>query len=223
MTAQAQAKVGYGISQQQTKQHIILGEVNGEPAIGITDIPIVGDKLLPASELKDSATLDGNGIYRYKSEGIPFVEDQYIDVGQVPNAEVYFGEWAQVTADKSDPSHTVFYTGKDVTTNMPHGGTATYNVKGLSQYNGSNPLSGQLVANFDTQKLNGSLNNSSLKIGIDANINNDAGFSGQATANDSINGVTDGKFYGDSASSLAGYAKFDSDRNKDTAFGGHKQ
>ncbi|OKP01809.1 Slam-dependent surface lipoprotein [Xenorhabdus eapokensis] len=222
-TTQVQAKVEYGISQQETDPHLVIGEVDGEPALGIT-LPTVKDKLLPASQLKGFATLDKNGIYHAEVDGSLFgIENQYIDIGQVPGTEVYFGEWAQKTPDKSDVTHTVFYAGKDVTTNLPTGGTATYIVKGLNQYNGNNLLSGKLVANFDSKKLNGSLNNDSLKIDIDANINNNAGFSGKATANGSINGITDGKFYGDSASALAGYAKFDGDRSKDTAFGGAKE
>ncbi|WP_237386008.1 Slam-dependent surface lipoprotein [Xenorhabdus sp. Sc-CR9] len=217
---QAQAEVGYGISQTETNPHIQLGDKNGEPGIGISLLP---DSLYTASELKELATLDDNGIYRYKLEDNWNIENQYIDIGQVPNADVYFGEWAQTTPDKSDITHTVFYIGKDVTTNMPNSGTATYSVKGLSQYNGNNLLNGQLVANFDTKKLEGSLSNDSLKIGINANINDNAEFSGNATANNSIKGITDGKFYGDSASSVAGYTKFDGDRSKDTAFGGTKQ
>ncbi|MBE8597988.1 Slam-dependent surface lipoprotein [Xenorhabdus sp. BG5] len=225
VTTQVQAKVGYGISQQETDPHLIIGEVNGEPALGISlPIPIVKDKLIPASQLKNFATLDKNGIYHAEVDGSFFgIENQYIDIGQIPNTEVYFGEWAQKTPDKSDVTHTVFYAGENVTTKLPTGGTASYTVKGLSQYSGNNLLSGKLVADFGNKKLNGSLNNGSLNIGIDASINDNAGFSGKATANSNINGVTDGKFYGDSASSLAGYAKFDSDRNKDTAFGGSKE
>ncbi|BET98665.1 Slam-dependent surface lipoprotein [Xenorhabdus taiwanensis] len=222
-TTQVQAKIEYGISQQETDPHLIIGEVNGEPALGIT-LPIAKDQLLPASQLKGFSTLDKNGIYHTEVDGAKFgIENQYIDIGQVPNTEVYFGEWAQKTPDKSDVTHTVFYAGKDATTNLPTGGTAAYTVKGLSQYSGSNLLSGKLVANFGSKKLDGSLSNGSLNIGINANINDNAGFSGKATANGSINGVTDGKFYGNSASALAGYAKFDGDRNKDTAFGGAKE
>ncbi|WP_340613815.1 Slam-dependent surface lipoprotein [Xenorhabdus thailandensis] len=222
-TTQAQAKIEYGISQQETDPHLIIGEVNGEPALGITLSKAKG-QLLSASQLKGFATLDKNGIYHAEIDGSLFdIEDQYIDIGQIPNTEVYFGEWAQKTPDKSDVTHTVFYVGENVTTNLPTGGTASYTVKGLSQYSGKNLLSGKLVADFGNKKLNGSLSNGSLNIGIDANINDDAGFSGKATANSNINGVTDGKFFGDSASSLAGYAKFDSDRNKDTAFGGAKE
>ncbi|KLU14202.1 MULTISPECIES: Slam-dependent surface lipoprotein [Xenorhabdus] len=223
-TTQVQAKVGYGISQQETDPHLIIGEVNGEPALGVTvDVAILGGQLFPASVLKKKATLDNNGIYHVAFNGKTYkIENQYIDIGQVPNTEVYFGEWAQKTPDKSDVTHTAFYAGKDVTTNLPTGGSATYTVKGLSQYSGKNLLSGKLVANFGTKKLNGSLSNNSLNIGINANINGNGGFSGKATANGSTNGVTDGKFFGNSASALAGYAKFDSDRNKDTAFGGAK-
>ncbi|PHM51672.1 hypothetical protein [Xenorhabdus hominickii] len=36
---QTQAKVGYGISQQETKPHILLGEKKGDPALGISSIP----------------------------------------------------------------------------------------------------------------------------------------------------------------------------------------
>ncbi|KLU14201.1 MULTISPECIES: Slam-dependent surface lipoprotein [Xenorhabdus] len=221
-TTQVQAKVGYGISQQETDPHLVIGEEHGEPALGIT-LPTLKGGLFPASALKKRATLDNNGIYHYEvTQAACGAEDQYVDIGQVPNTEVYFGEWAQKTPDKSDVTHTVFYAGKDVTTNLPTGGSATYTVKGLSQYSGKNLLSGKLVANFGTKKLNGSLSNNSLNIGINANINGNGGFSGKATANGSTNGVTDGKFFGNSASALAGYAKFDSDRNKDTAFAGAK-
>ncbi|MBD2783070.1 transferrin-binding protein-like solute binding protein [Xenorhabdus sp. DI] len=222
LITQVQAKVAYGISQQETDPHLLIGEVDGEPGLGIT-LPIIGNKLFSASYLKKLATRDNNGVYRFKLENNPIVENQYIDIFQIPNTDIYFGEWAQKTPDKSDITHTVFYAGKDVTTNLPTGGTATYTVTGLNRYNGNNLLSGKFTADFGNKKLNGSLSNDSLNIDIDANINNDAGFSGKATANGNINGATDGKFYGDSASALAGYAKFDSDRTKDTAFGGTKQ
>ncbi|MBD2792853.1 Slam-dependent surface lipoprotein [Xenorhabdus szentirmaii] len=222
LIAQAQAKVSWGISQTETNPHLLIGENKGEPAIGIS-LPLFGNQLYTASELKDLATRDNNGIYRYKLEDVVLVENQYIDVGQVPNEEIYFGEWAQKTPDKSDITHTVFYVGKDVTTNMPKGGTAIYTIKGLNKYNGNNLLDGTFTANFDKNKINGSLSNDTLKININADINDDAGFAGEATANESIHGKTDGKFYGDSASALAGYAKFESDRSKDTAFGGSKQ
>lgn len=220
LITQAQAKVGYGISQTETDPHLTIGEKNGEPAIGISSYD--NGELSPASELKKYATRDKNGVYRFKLESI-ISENQYADIVQVPNSEVYFGEWAQTTPDKSDKTHTVFYSGKDVTTNMPKGGTATYTTTGLSQYNGNNLLSGELTADFDRQKLTGSLSNRSRKISLDADINSDAGFSGKATADDHIDGRTEGKFFGDSASSLAGYATFDSDRSKDTSFGGSKK
>ncbi|MDC9613366.1 transferrin-binding protein-like solute binding protein [Xenorhabdus khoisanae] len=221
LITQAQAKVGYGISQTETDPHLTIGEKNGEPAIGISFFQ--NGELFTASDLKSAATRDKNGVYRFKLENVSDSKNQYADIVQVPNSEVYFGEWAQTTPDKSDKTHTVFYAGKDVTTNMPKGGTATYTTIGISQYNGNNRLSGELTADFDSQKLTGSLSNSSRKISLDADINSDAGFSGKATADDHIDGRTEGKFFGDSASSLAGYATFDSDRSKDTAFGGTKK
>ncbi|PHM39644.1 hypothetical protein Xmau_02653 [Xenorhabdus mauleonii] len=215
LIAQAQAKFGDGISQQETNPHLLIGEVEGEPGLGITS---QGDKIYPASSLKFFATRDNNGVYRYDNGN-----GSIIDVAQIYGTNIYFGEWSQNKSDKSDVTHTVFYAGENVTTNMPSNGSATYSVVGLNQYDHTNPLVGEFNANFDTRKMNGSLKNQSLNINIDVNINDDAGFSGKATANNNINGVTDGKFFGDSAANLAGYTKFDSDISKNTAFGGTKK
>ncbi|MDX7986353.1 transferrin-binding protein-like solute binding protein [Xenorhabdus sp. 12] len=215
LITQAQAKFGYGINQQESTPHLLIGEADGEPGLGLSSL---GDDIYPASTLKSFATRDNNDIYRYDNG-----DGNIIDIDQIPGTDIYFGEWSQNKPNKSDPTHTVFYEGENVTTNMPSNGSATYSVIGLNQYDHTNLLSGEFNANFDTRKMDGSLKNQSLSINIDANINDDAGFSGTATANGNINGVTDGKFFGDSADNLAGYTKFDSDRSKDTAFGGTKK
>ncbi|PHM38851.1 Slam-dependent surface lipoprotein [Xenorhabdus innexi] len=217
LITQAHAKVGYGISQQETDPHLTIGDKGGEPALGISSH--LGGALFPASILKNLATRDSNGVYRFKT---PLYGHNKIDIAQIPGTEVYYGEWSHGSGAESDKTHTVFYAGKDVTTNMPKGGKATYKVSGISQYNGHNLLQGKMTADFDKQQLDGSLSNKDRRVDMHGNINSDAGFSGIAKDN-GTNGTVDGKFFGNGASDIAGYAKFDSDRKKDIAFGGHKQ
>ncbi len=79
--------------------------------------------------------------------------------------------------DKLVTQHTAYYSGKDVTTNMPTAGTAEYSVKGISQYNGGALAAGTLTANFGTKSLAGNIGSTN----INATINNNATFAGAAT------------------------------------------
>ncbi|CAM3652669.1 hypothetical protein [Xenorhabdus thuongxuanensis] len=146
--------------------------------------------------------------------------------------EIYFGEWAQKTPDTSEITHTVFNAGTEVTTKLPDSGIAIYTVKGTIDAHSRNFLSGKLTANFDSKKLIGSMNNSSLTIGIDANIKDNGEFSGKATANgiidreyyEKINGVSNGNFIElpHISPSLSGRATFDKE-GKIAIFSGTKQ
>lgn len=91
---------------------------------------------------------------------------------------------------------------------------------GINQYSGSNKLIGTLDADFGAKTLSGNLSNSSLNVGINATIANNASFAGSATAN-GVAGTSQGQFYGSNVDSLAGVATFN-DHTKDTAFGGTK-
>ncbi|MBC8949290.1 MULTISPECIES: hypothetical protein [Xenorhabdus] len=133
--------------------------------------------------------------------------------------EIYFGEWAQKTPDTSEITHTVFNTGKEVTTKLPDRGTVIYNVKGVSQDNRKNPLSGHFVADFDYYVLSGSMSNSSQTVGIEAKINDNGKFLGSARANGMI-GHTFGELSGANINSLEGHILYYSDRTKDTDFFG---
>ncbi|PHM54421.1 Slam-dependent surface lipoprotein [Xenorhabdus sp. KK7.4] len=219
LITQAHAKVGYGISQTKTDPHLVIGEKDGEPALGISSV--LNGQLFSASNLKNWAKLDHNGVYEFET---PMSGHHKIDIVQIPDTEVYFGEWAHGTGEEANKTHTVFYAGKDVTTNMPKSGKATYSITGINQYDGSNLLHGKATADFDSQKMDGSFKNNSTNIDIHADINQqDASFSGKAKANGSIDGITSGRFFGDGASVIAGQTHFDSDSRKDTAFGGSKQ
>lgn len=185
---------------------------------------------------------DNQGVYvgrMYNMTGlyswIPGMPDHSklgrMSFAQVGNNDVWFGEWADVAAGAANGSagsnRTVFYSGVGKTTNLPTSGTATYTVKGINNHVAHNTavLQGQLTADFGNNRLNGTLSRSDLSITINnATINTaDASFSGAAKANGSINGTTQGHFYGNQGAALAGIAKFNGNSQLDTAFGGTKQ
>lgn len=137
-------------------------------------------------------------------------------------SEVYYGEWNGNEYVKGK-NRGVFYSGDKRATNMPMSGTATYNVKGINNYNGNNQLHGQLHADFGKRTLTGSMKNSAVKMDIYSHIKpHKASFKGHAVANGHY-GKTEGHFFGNGASSLAGVTKFKTNHNLDTAFGGTKK
>ncbi|WP_337167705.1 Slam-dependent surface lipoprotein [Xenorhabdus bovienii] len=228
--AQAQASVGFGQSQEDTTPHIKVGATKAsssphggsgnEPGIGVSSVR--DGMLIGFSGLTRMASADSNGIHNISMAGAPGSHSGMgvFHFSKVANADVYFGEWSE-KGNATDTTHTVYYAGKDITTNMPTDGTATYVVNGINQYSGDNALSGTLTADFGEKTLIGSMANTAMTISIDADIYADAKFEGDAKT-DGLAGTTQGHFFGDSASSLAGYATFD-DKSKDTAFGGSKQ
>ncbi|MGV7960457.1 Slam-dependent surface lipoprotein [Photorhabdus tasmaniensis] len=191
----------------------------GEPGIGVQSI--AGGKIVSFSGLTRYASADANGIHKISMPGSGSHGGMGVfNFSKVANADVYFGEWSQ-TGQVNDKTHTAYYSGKDITTNLPTGGIATYTVKGINQYSGSNALQGTFTADFGQKRLSGSIANSVLTVGIDSRIRADGSFVGTATAGN-VAGTNNGHFFGDNASSLAGVAKFNSDHSKDTAFGGTK-
>jgi len=152
---------------------------------------------------------------------------------QVGSADLWFGEWSQ-TGNASAGDHTVYYVGNTSGTTVPTSGTATYAVKGISDYANKGVLTGTLTANFGSGTsgtLRGSLSNASTGAGVNigtATIRTDATFSGfAATATQSgavvaSGGAVNGRFFGANAAALAGTVKFNSARQHDTAFGGTK-
>ncbi|PHM50480.1 Slam-dependent surface lipoprotein [Xenorhabdus miraniensis] len=229
--AQAQAAVGFGQSQISTPSYITVGETelgsgphggkSGEPGIGVSSV--YSGQITGFAGLTRMASADNNGIHNISMAGAPGTHSGMgvFHFSKVANADVYFGEWSQ-TGGASDKTHTAYYSGKDITTNIPTDGTATYTVTGINQYNGDNALSGTLTADFGEKTLIGSMANAAMTINIDADIYADAKFEGDAKIGD-LKGITEGHFFGDSAASLAGYTTFDGDHSKDTAFGGSKQ
>ncbi|MCC4264481.1 transferrin-binding protein-like solute binding protein [Oceanimonas baumannii] len=144
---------------------------------------------------------------------------------QVASQDIWFGEWS---SDGNFTDRTVYYIGEDdVNTSVPTTGTASYNVKGVNHFDGTNALAGTLTADFGAQTLAGSISNASLKIEVDAFVNSStASFSGDAIATaggvDTF-GDAQGHFFGADAAALAGIATFAGNSQHDTAFGGAKQ
>ncbi|MEQ1962833.1 Slam-dependent surface lipoprotein [Xenorhabdus khoisanae] len=228
----AQAEVGYDQSNWSYVRYdgpsISLGPTqslagphfrrNGEPGIGFSDV--YGGKRIGFSGMTKMLNVDHNGVYNMVSGAPGYTKSvSIVNFSKVPNADVYFGEWSY--AEDGKYTHIAYYAGQDITTNMPEGGTATYTVKGISQYISDNPLSGTLTADFGEQTLSGSMSNTDMTLLIDADISSDGHFAGGAITGDDV-GVTEGHFFGDNAASLAGYASFE-DYTKDASFGGSKQ
>ena len=171
-------------------------------------------------------------IYRYVPGGVP---NDYSNLGRmsfakVGNADVYFGDWADVQpgapAGTAGTNYSVFYNGTGKTAKMPTGGTAVYSVKGINHYVDANTalLTGDLKADFAKKRLNGTIKRPGLSVTVDNAVINtaNASFGGRATAND-VSGTTRGNFYGNDAAALAGVAEFARNPNLNTAFGGTKK
>lgn len=192
----------------------------GQPGIGVHNV--ANFTKVAFSGLQQMVPADANGVTKIAASPGSHRDMGDFNFTKVANSDVYFGEWSQ-TGNVADGTHTVYYAGQDKTTNMPTTGQADYAVVGINNYSGNNLLTGTFKANFATNQLSGAIANSGLSVAVNANINSaDASFKGNALANGSVTGKTQGHFFGHSAAQLAGIATF-ADRSKDVSFGGSKK
>ena len=200
----------------------------GQPAVGV--LAFYGGAKVGFAGLKGMVATDANGVTTITPAMMPASHAALgnFDFKQIANSQVYYGEWSQ-NGTNNDPTRVVYYSG-DTTGRVLPTANVTYAVQGINNYSGANVLSGDLTATFGNASptLNGSISNSTLKVGIvNAAINTaDASFAGNATARNSAtnallsSGTTKGSFFGaGSSASLAGIAKFTT-RDYDTSFGG---
>ena len=209
--------------------------VKGRPGIGVATIPGGVNAKVDFQGLTPYARPDSHGVSSIIDPSIAPASHKGMGVfhfAKVSGADVYFGEWSK-TGKFKDGTHTVYYAGDDKGTTVPTSGTATYAVKGISNYGSKGVLSGTFEADFMGGLLTGSLSNGksgadrySLDIG-DVDIlgtllsGNGAKFSyGNEPA--VPNGVVRGRFFGANAKALAGIATFKDNRQFNTAFGGAK-
>lgn len=237
---QAQAEAGYGSSVNPvTGGHIIVGvteasgghvhpSLGGEPGIGYSGMHD-GMKVDFANlQGPNRATPNDNGVSVITSVPQSHGNMGSFNFAKVADADVYYGEWASGT-DFSDDSHMVYYAGKDITGVMPSEGTAQYSIKGLSQYNSGEQVSGTLSTDFDANTFTGALSTTALNYSMSGVITGSA-FDGTAfvsnvgadTDTQATNGTAQGYFFGNDAQQLAGYAEFSDDKAKNIAFGGTK-
>lgn len=203
------------------------GGVAGEPGIGVSTVghgaivsfdgltrlaPANTDGVRPISMAITPAPDGSGGSTDHRAMGV-------FNFTQVVSEPVYFGEWS-VTGSETDATHTAYYAGKDVTEVMPVAGQAVYVVKGINQYSTDGLMEGSLTADFGQSTLTGNMKNTQSTLTIDAGIIGST-FEGYADMNGTAGG-TQGRFFGNNASALAGIATFD-DHAKDTAFGGSRQ
>jgi hypothetical protein len=204
--------------------------VSGRPGIAV---PATGlSNLVDFQGLQASIGTDGNGVSTINSGTSVPTDHSNLGVfhfAKVGSANLYFGEWSQ-TSSVSAGDHTVYYVGDDGgTTTVPTSGTATYSVKGISDYANKGLLTGTFTANFGASTLTGSIANSgsgyTVNIGTtDIDGVNIIGDGASATLSGSTvasGGDVSGRFYGSNAAALAGIVTFSSNQY-DTAFGGTK-
>ena len=217
--------------------------VKGRPGIGVRTLRGGVNARVDFQGLTPYAPTDSHGVSSIIDPSIAPASHKGMGVfnfAKVSGADVYFGEWSQ-TGKLKDGTHTVYYAGDDSGTTVPASGSATYAVKGISNYGSKGVLSGTFYATFSGSggSLIGSLSNGKSgadRYSLDIGYVNTAGallygsgakatYGSNQSLNSGVvtNGVVRGRFFGANARALAGMVTFSGNRQFDTAFGGAKQ
>ena len=212
--------------------------VKGLPGIGVITLPGGVNAKVDFYGLTAYARPDSHGVSSLTYPSSAPTDHSKMGVfhfAKVSGADVYFGEWSQ-TSSVTDGTHTVYYAGDTSGTTVPTSGSASYAVKGISNYAANSVMTGTFSATFTGAGglLSGTLSNNkthqnySITLGNVA-INRNGTFSGaKASATYSgqplVNsGKVNGRFFGAGAKALAGLITFAGNRQWDTAFGGAKK
>ena len=221
-----------------TKVKIAASTVVGGPhsagKVGINVPSMLTDQYIDFQGLQTTLGTDANGVTSFVNTTQATTDhSKYgrFDYAKVGSYDVYYGEWSQ-TGSAAAGDHTVYYGGTGATTDasVPTSGTATYAIKGISNYAGSGAqLTGNFTANFGAGTVTGSIQNASLKVDIgtaDIIGSQIAGLGTATASNTSTNatlasgGDVSGQFFGSAAQALAGIATFAGSNQYNTAFGG---
>lgn len=231
-TAQAQIVGG---SSDTDKVRIGESTVNGGPhtagKVGIHVPALRAGQYVDFQGLQRVIPADLNGVVTYTDTTTSTPRHNAygrFDFAQVSSHDVYFGEWSQ-TGSATAGDHTVYYGGTGASSSLPTAGTATYAVKGISDYQNRSILTGTFTADFGNQTLTGAIQSSGgYKVNIGtASIDGTAIVGNSAVASQGSStlasgGAVNGQFFGTNGSALAGTAAFAGARQYDTAFGGTK-
>lgn len=239
MAGTANAQV-VGGSSDSTKANIGASTVNGGPHVagrpGI-GVPSTGlTTRIDFQGLQGVLGADANGVTTFTAvTGTVTDHSQYgrFDFAKVGTQNVYFGEWTQ-TGSVTAGDHTVYYAGTGASSAVPQSGSATYAVKGISDYANKGILTGTFTADFGNQEVTGFVQSAGgykVDIGsadiIGATISGNGAVASQTgVGNLATGGAVSGRFFGSNVEALAGIVKFGngttSVRQYDTAFGGTK-
>ncbi|SPP31817.1 hypothetical protein ARAF_1476 [Arsenophonus endosymbiont of Aleurodicus floccissimus] len=149
----------------------------GDPVIGLSELH--GGNKIGFPGLIMYSDKDDNNVYQLGGTS----NSHHPNMGsfafaKLVDVDAFFGEWAQAS-NMSSSSHTTYYSGKDITENIPTAGTATYSIKGFNDYYNYGLMTSELIANFAQNNLKKSFSHSALTMNIDANINGNGSFSGK--------------------------------------------
>ena len=240
MAGAAQAQVVGGTS-DSSKVTIAASTVVGGPhtagKVGIHVPNLDPGEYVDFQGLQGVLGTDANGVTTFTAvTGTVTDHSQYgrFDFAKVSGHDIYFGEWKQ-TASVTAGDHTVYYGGTGASTSVPSSGSASYTVKGISDYQGKGILNGTFNASFTGSggTLTGSLANAGGTYGVNigtAAISTGgtfAGTGGTATGSGGTTlasgGLVSGRFFGSNVNALAGIVAFSGTaRQYSTAFGGTK-
>jgi hypothetical protein len=208
-----------GVSSAFGPSHPTEGKAGlGAKATGI-------DNHVAFQDLKGNGSTDLNGVTTINNPTTR--PDDHRNLGlfhfaQAGNNDVWFGEWSS-NASSGSTDHTVYYAGTTTGTTVPTSGSATYAVRGISDFANKGLLTGTFTANFasgSSGTLTGSIANSAS--GYGATFIGDGASATQSGTTVASGGRVEGRFYGANAAALAGLVKFDNARQYNAAFGGTK-
>lgn len=240
MAGAAQAQVVGGTS-DSSKVTIAASTVVGGPhtagKVGIHVPNLDPGEYVDFQGLQTVLGTDASGVTTFTAvTGTVTDHSQYgrFDFAKVSGYDIYFGEWKQ-TASVTAGDHTVYYGGTGASTSVPSSGSASYSVKGISDYQGKGILNGTFNASFTGSggTLTGSLANAGGTYGVNigtATISSGGTFTGaggSATGAGGTplasSGLVSGRFFGSNVNALAGTVAFSgANRQYSTAFGGTK-
>lgn len=237
-TAQAQVVGGTSDAAQVTiAASTVVGGPHSAGKVGIHVPNLSAGQYIDFQGLQGILGTDASGVTTFTAvTGTVTDHSQYgrFDFAKVSGYDIYFGEWKQ-TASVTAGDHTVYYGGTGASTSVPSSGSASYTVKGISDYQGKGILNGTFNASFTGSggTLTGSLANAGSTYGVNigtATISSSGTFAGVGASATGSGGTTlassglvSGRFFGTNVNALAGTVAFSgTNRQYSTAFGGTK-
>lgn len=237
-TAQAQVVGGTSDAAKVTiAASTVVGGPHSSGKVGIRVPNLSAAQYIDFQGLQGILGTDASGVTTFTAvTGTVTDHSQYgrFDFAKVSGYDIYFGEWKQ-TASVTAGDHTVYYGGTGASTSVPSSGSASYTVKGISDYQGKGILNGTFNASFTGSggTLTGSLANAGSTYGVNigtATISSSGTFAGvgaSATGSGGTplasSGLVSGRFFGTNVNALAGTVAFSgTNRQYSTAFGGTK-